>query len=147
MSLKIRIRNLNRKRRVEPEALKKKASQVLRSFGKREALIDITIVDNRKIKALNRKYMGRDASTDVLSFLLEEGAIRPKGRRLIGDIYISSDMAAQNAKRFKTSPREEIFRYVIHGILHLVGFGDKTVKEKTRIAKLEERFLKWRSRG
>ena len=147
MSLRIRISNLNKKRRIDPEALKKTALRVLRDFGKNEALIDITIAGNRKIKALNEKYMGRDVPTDVLSFLLEEGAIRPKARRLIGDIYISSDTAAQNAKRFRTSSRKELHRYVIHGILHLVGFGDKTVKEKNRIRKLEEKFLKWRSRN
>ena len=145
MSLKIRISNLNKKRRIDAPALKKAALRVLRGFGKTEALIDITFVDNRKIKALNRKYMGRNRSTDVLSFLLEEGAARRKGR-LIGDIYISSDRAKQNAGRFKTGLGKELFRYVIHGTLHLAGFGDKTVKEKKRIRKLEEKYLKWHNR-
>jgi len=146
MSLKIRISNLNKKRRIDAPALRKAALRVLRAFGKREALIDITFVGNRRITALNKKYMGRRRSTDVLSFLLEEGAARRKSR-LIGDIYISSDAARPNARRFKTAPGKEIFRYVIHGILHLVGFSDKTVKEKKRIRELEEKYLKWHSKG
>jgi len=141
MPLKIRISNLNKKRKIDARAPKKAALRVLRDFGKTKALIDITFVDNRKIKALNKKYMGRNRSTDVLSFLLEEGAARRKDR-LIGDIYISSDTASENAGRFKTSFDKELFRYVIHGILHLVGFNDKTVKEKNKIKKLEEVYLK-----
>ena len=145
MPLKIRISNLNKKRRIDARALKKSVLRVLRGFGKTEALIDITFVGNRKITALNKKYMGRNCSTDVLSFLLEKGAVRRKGR-LIGDIYISSDTAAKNAGRFKTGLQKELFRYVIHGTLHLVGFGDKTLKEKKRIRKLEGEYLKCHSR-
>jgi probable rRNA maturation factor len=141
VGLRIKINNLNKKRRINRKAVKKTASFVLRSFKKHSALVDITFVSNKKIKALNKKYMDRIGPTDVLSFLLEEKAL-PRRNSFIGDIYISSDMAHRNAKRFKTSFVREVLLYTIHGVLHLMGFGDKTVKEKKRIRKLEEKFLK-----
>lgn len=85
--------------------------------------------------------MARRSPTDVMTFLLEE-MWRPCRNSLIGDIYISSDTAYANAMRFKTNFSKEILLYTIHGVLHLVGFGDRTVKEKNRIRKLEEKFLK-----
>lgn len=145
MPLRIKINNLNKKRRLNQKAIKKTASFLLRSFKRRNALVDITFVSDRKIKILNKKYMARRGPTDVLSFLLEEKRL-PRRTSLIGDIYISSDTAYGNARRFKTSFLEEILLYTIHGLLHLVGFDDKTVKEKKRIRKLEEKFL-WRSKG
>ena len=141
MPLRIKINNLNKKRRIDQKAIKKTASFVLRSFKRHNALIDITFVSDRKIKILNKKYMARRFPTDVLTFLLEERR-RPCRNSLIGDIYISSDTAYRNARRFKTSFFKEILLYTIHGLLHLMGFGDKTVKEKNRIRKLEERFLR-----
>ena len=90
--------------------------------------------------------MNRNRATDVLSFILEEKSISGK-KKLIGDVYISSFAARKNASRFKTNFRKEIFLYVIHGTLHLLGFGDKTAKEKNKIQKLEQKFLKQTVKG
>lgn len=141
MPLRIKIKNLNKKRRINEGAIKKTALFVLHSFKRHDALIDITFVSNRRMKILNEKYMARKGTTDVLSFLLEERKI-PRGRWLIGDIYISSDMAYENAAPFKTSFLKETLLYTIHGVLHVLGFGDRTAKEKSRIRKLENKFLK-----
>lgn len=141
MPLKIRINNLNKKRKLNKTSIKRIASKVLKDFHKKDALVDITFISNKKIKALNKKYMGRNSSTDVISFSLEETVSR-KPKKIIGDIYISSDMAYINARRFNADFKKEILLYTIHGILHVIGFGDKTAKEKRRIRKLEEDFLK-----
>ena len=141
MPLEIRICSLNRARKIDRRAVRKAAARVLREFKKDDALIDITFVDNRRMKRMNKKYMKRDSPTDVLSFLL---SCKPfsRGLRLVGDIYISSDMAHGNARRFGTSFRKELLRYAIHGVLHLVGLGDRTAAERAGIRKLEERFLR-----
>lgn len=140
MPLSVRISNLNKKRKISRALVRKSASSVLASFGKKKALIDITFVSDTKIKALNKKYMGRRRATDVLSFVFGPSPLPEKGT-LIGDIYISSDRAADNAKRFRTGFREEILLYTVHGVLHLLGLGDKTAKEKKRIRQLENKFL------
>ena len=140
MPLKIRISNLNRKRRINPKAIRKTALFVLRHMRVSDALIDITFVGNARIKTLNKKYMRRNRPSDVISFPLEERTNDRKSR-LIGDIYISSDTAYTNVRRFETSFQRELSLYVIHGILHLLGLRDKTAREKNRIRSLEEKLL------
>ena len=134
--MRIKVNNLNGKRRISRVLVKKAAEAVLTGFGKKDAFIEMTFLTNRAIKRLNKKYMGRARATDVLSFLLADEAA------LVGDVYISSDMALANSRSFKTKYGAELILYVIHGILHLLGFGDKTNKEKKKMRKLERRFLK-----
>ena len=137
MPLEIRIKNLNKRKKIDRIAVKEAVLGVLRGFGKRDCVIDITFVGTSRIKALNKKYMKRKGPTDVLSFSLS-------GHRggIIGDIYISSEAAKSNAKRFNTCFRKEILLYAIHGALHVLGLGDKTAGEKKKIRRLESRFLK-----
>ena len=146
MPLKVKISNLNKKRKFNKAVIKRKALTVLKAFNKKNALIDITFVTDKKIKALNKKYMSRNRETDVLSFSFVEKML--SGKNIFGDIYISSDRAAFNARRFGSIFDKELLLYVIHGILHVLGFGDKTKKEKKLMRKLEERFLKklWKSK-
>jgi len=137
MPARIKINNLNRKRSIKKKKVEKGALKVLRRFKKNSAVLDLTFVNDRKIRSLNKRYLGRDRATDVISFTLGV-----KGKNgFIGDIYISSDTAYKNARRFGTKFHDEILLYVIHGVLHFVGFPDKTVKEKKRMRKLEKEIL------
>ena len=141
MPLRIRINNRNRTKKIDRKSIKRAALHVLRFFGRRNALIDITFVTNRRIRGLNRRYMKRDVATDVLSFMLGGGSFQRKRYGLVGDVYISSDMARRNAKLFKTRVREELMLYTIHGILHLLGCRDVTAHEKRKMEELEERLF------
>ena len=134
MALSIRIGNLNKKRKISRETIKKAARAVLKKFDKKNASLEITFVSNERIKSLNKKYMGRPRSTDVLAFGLEKAP-------LVGDIYISSDMARENSRVYGTCFKREITLYVIHGVLHLMGIRDKTQSQKKQIRKMEARFL------
>jgi len=148
MPLRLRINNLNKKRKVKQAFLKNIALKVLESFRKRDGLIDITFVGTRKIKALNKKYMRKSTATDVLSFLLNKSSVRGTGG-IIADIYISSDMAANNAKRFGVSLHKELALYTIHGVLHILGYNDEKENEKIKMRKLEQKFMEklWRGKG
>ncbi|MBN1353061.1 MAG: rRNA maturation RNase YbeY [Candidatus Omnitrophica bacterium] len=139
MPLRIRVNNLGR-RKINNKLVRRAASFILRKRGVKNGIIDITFVQDDRIKELNAGYMGRKWPTDVLSFLLERKK-RGNEKRIIGDIYISSEMAYLNAKRFNTGFRDEIVLYVIHGVLHVLGFGDKTAKEKKKIRLLENKYL------
>jgi len=140
MPLRIRIKNLNKKRGINKRNIKKAVLYVFRKFKKEDALLDITFVTNSRIRALNKRYMGRNKTTDVLSFSLEEKAFSG-APAIIGDVYISSDMAGENRKRFKTHLRKELTLYVMHGLLHLLGFGDRPGPEKKKMRKLEEKLM------
>jgi len=140
MPLRVKVTNLNRRRRIGSPGVKKAAILVLKSFKIPRAEIGVTFVTDGKIKALNKKYLKRDCPTDVISFLLEDGG-GSKDKILIGDIYISSDTASGNALRFGGNLRRELLLYTIHGVLHLLGFDDKGREEKAKMQRLEKKFL------
>ena len=138
MALRIKINNLNPKRRIDKLGVKKVAEKVLKSFKRSSALIDITFLSDAGIRKLNKKYMHKDSATDVLSFSLDEKCSRSK---LIGDVYISSDTAMRNSKRFGTDFNKEIVLYSIHGMLHLLGFCDIKLKDRIKMNRLQNKFL------
>lgn len=111
-------------------ALKKAAKTVLALEGlKNEVEVNILFTDDKFIRDLNKRFLNRDEPTDVVSFNAKAG--RPVKRNLkgfIGDVVISTETAGHNAKRFNTTTEKEILLYVVHGLLHLLGYTDETKK-------------------
>jgi probable rRNA maturation factor len=93
------------------------ARAVLRAEGARRATLSIAFVSRRRIAALNRRHLGHDGPTDVISFGL--APVVPGGVQ--GDIYIAPDVARENARRHGVPLREELARLVVHGTLHVLG--------------------------
>jgi probable rRNA maturation factor len=110
--------------------------KTLRIERKENISLSITFVGDNFIKRLNKKYRFRDKATDVLSFPLGE-------KNVLGDIFISVPTARKNAKLFDQSLREELERLVVHGILHLLSYKHKTLREKKRMQARENRILSW----
>jgi probable rRNA maturation factor len=86
-----------------------------------EGMVSVAIVDDPTIHELNRQYLEHDYPTDVLSFALESDP-----PRLVGEIIVSVDTAVCLAEEAGWSAADELLLYVIHGALHLAGYGDKT---------------------
>ena len=87
------------------------------------------------MKALNRKHRGRDRYTDVMAFAMKDGR-RLKGEGdFLGDIIISLDAAARQAGYFKSTKERELKLYLIHGMLHLLGYDDETKGGFNRMSK------------
>jgi probable rRNA maturation factor len=133
----VNLENRNRKVRVDLSKVKRTAAAALRHIGLGGAQVNIVFVSDRRIRTLNRKYLGIDSATDVMAF----GDDRTGGGSLVGDIAISSDKAKTNARLFGTSFREELALYVIHGILHLAGYDDRTAREKRKMRKMEDEII------
>lgn len=87
------------------------------------------------LKRINLQYLEQDYYTDVITFNYSTK------EEIAGDVFISIDRVKENADRFKVSFNEELFRVIIHGVLHLCGFNDKTEKEIKEIRKQEDHFL------
>lgn len=98
--------------------------------------LTIVFVDNRSIQELNYRFLGRRRPTDVLCFDLSHG------QHLTADIVISTEKAWENARLFKTSTLREVKLYLIHGILHLLGFKDKRIKDRIRMQRKALKILK-----
>jgi probable rRNA maturation factor len=96
--------------------------------------ISVALVDNAKIRELNKKFRKKDEVTDVLSFPMDE--------EILGDIIISAERALSQSKDYGHSFKREICYLVTHGILHLLGYDHKNEGEKKEMRKKEERILK-----
>src|SRR5687768_10264267 len=103
---------------VARERLAELARGVLRAERVRDALLSIAFVSRDEIATLNQRHLRRRAPTDVIAFGFERAG---DGEPVIGDIYIASDVARENARRHGVGVREELARLVVHGTLHVLG--------------------------
>jgi probable rRNA maturation factor len=113
------------------------ARTVLEYSRFRSAEISLAVVDDRAIHELNRRYLEHDWPTDVLSFALHETS-----DHLAGEVIVSADRAAAMAAEYGISSAAEQLLYVIHGMLHLVGYRDTTVSEVREMRAAEAKFLR-----
>ena len=98
------------------------------------ASINVIFVNDKKIKQINREFLNHNYATDVISFCIEENPIE-------AEIYVSAEIARTNAVVYNTTWTEELMRYVIHGILHIVGYDDFSFLEKEKMRNLEDKYL------
>ena len=98
--------------------------------------LSVLLTGNKKIRAINKQYLGHDYATDVISFGLDE-------KDFLGDIVVSVEMARRKAKELGLTYKEELARYLIHGVLHLLGYKDKTKKDYLIMHKRQEKILRW----
>jgi len=137
--VKITIRNLQKKLPLNPKRIKSAILKAISSQSRKESgELTICFVDDKKIKQLNQKYLHRHMPTDVLAFDLS-GARDSKN--IFADIIISTDTAVRNARTFKTNPLYEIYLYIVHGVLHILGYNDKNANQRKIMDKEAARIL------
>lgn len=140
----IEITNQQKKVLISPTQIIRIAREILRHEHVEDVQLSIVFVTNQAIKSLNRKYLQHPYATDVLAFDLRGTRMafpRSKRKSIHGEIIISATMACQNAKRFKTFPFEEMKLYLVHGILHLSGFDDRTPHTRKRMRTKEQEVM------
>ena len=99
--------------------------------------LNIIVSDDNHLNNLKKEYFNIDHFTDIISFNLEE-----KGDPIEGEIYISMDRIEDNANKYEVTIENEFKRILVHGLLHLVGYGDLTLKEKEDMKIQEDYYLK-----
>jgi probable rRNA maturation factor len=99
-----------------------------------KAAITVVCTDDRGIRPINKKHLGHDTTTDVISFTLEESPLE-------GELYIDLEQARRQAKEFGVSPRNEVARLVVHGILHCCGYDDADEESKAQMLVKQERYV------
>lgn len=112
---------------------------VAASYGKRVGEIAYIFVDDEKILEVNRQYLGHDYYTDIITFDYCEGDV------ISGDLFISLDTVRTNAEQVGATYEEELYRVIIHGILHLCGINDKGPGEREIMEAAEDKALALRS--
>ena len=129
-NLKITIKNLTRRRIPPASSIKRIISKVLKLERAPFFNLSVTYVNDGRMRRLNKKYRGRDSFTDVLAFSMREGR-RLKGQeRFLGDIVISVDAAERQARYFNSTKERELKLYLIHGILHLLGYTNGEIRKR-----------------
>lgn len=116
----------------------------------RQWIEDIIKSDNQKLEEINyifcsdeyllnvnREYLDHDYYTDIITFDNREDNSEP----ILSDIFISIDRIEDNAQTVNTSFNQELYRVLIHGVLHLLGQGDKTEEQQKAMRKSEEACL------
>ena len=117
----IEVVNRQRHLKVDTEAWTTFAAKALKAIGNPESSATIAFVSDKRIRELNRQFRGIDKATDVLSFPASE----PDELNL-GDIAISAETAATQAKENGLSFDDEIAQLILHGLLHLSGYDHET---------------------
>lgn len=108
---------------------------VAKSYGRRVGEVGYMFVNDDKILEVNREYLGHDYYTDVITFDYDEDDV------VSGDVVISLDTVASNAHLFNKTYEEELYRVIIHGILHLCGINDKGPGEREQMEVAENKAL------
>ncbi|MDP4207485.1 MAG: rRNA maturation RNase YbeY [Bacteroidota bacterium] len=104
--------------------------------GKRIGNINYIFASDNYILEINRQYLQHDYFTDIITFNYNEGEI------INGDIFISVDTVRVNAEKYKFSFENELYRVIIHGVLHLIGYDDKNEESAKIMRNMEDSSLK-----
>lgn len=123
-------------RPVDAEALERLVRYVIDQEGGTLRALTIVLADHATVLDLNRTYLEHDYHTDVLAFPLgeEEGIVD-------GEVYVDLDTAAERHAEFEATFEEEVQRYVVHGVLHLLDYDDATPEGKAVMHDREDRYL------
>lgn len=149
MSYDFEVQNSQSAVAVPPGWVESIARGTLEAEGVVSAEISIALVDDPRIHEVNRAHLDHDYPTDVISFLYDEAEVgeaddarRGSGKHLEGELVISGDTAAREARSYGWEGRDELALYVVHGLLHLCGYDDLTEDEQIEMRRREASILK-----
>lgn len=111
-------------------------SRILNSEGYVAGQVDYIFCNDDYLLAINKQYLAHDTLTDIVTFDYSNG------KQISGDIFISVDRVRENAKIFSVEFENELLRVMSHGLLHLMGYGDKTKDEKSLMRSKEDEKIK-----
>lgn len=122
-----------------PRKTKQWIRQVVISEKKQLAHLNYIFCSDEYLSTINRQYLKHKTLTDIITFDTSDSP-----ERIEGDIFISIERVRANAEALKSAFDEELHRVLIHGVLHLIGYTDKSPREKSRMRKKEDAYLSLR---
>lgn len=120
---------------LESGKVKKWISEVILRRQKKVGNISYLFCDDEYLLGVNRQYLNHDTYTDIITFDYVAADL------ISGDIMISVERVGENAEKFGVPAEQELHRVIIHGVLHLLGQGDKTDAEAAEMRRQEEEAL------
>lgn len=120
---------------LEAPKVQKWLSEVVKRRGKSVGNINYLFCDDEYLLGVNRQYLQHDTYTDIITFDYVAGGL------VSGDIMISVERVGENATGFRVPFEQELHRVIVHGVLHLLGQGDKSEAEAAEMRRQEEEAL------
>jgi probable rRNA maturation factor len=128
------VRNARDAPPLDGRIVKRRAERMLTELGVEDAELSVMLTNDSGIRELNEKHREKSKATDVLSFPMDERGKGPSGAtRLLGDVVISLDTAARQARQRRRELISEVTHLLAHGILHLIGYDHETDAEERRM--------------
>jgi rRNA maturation RNase YbeY len=122
--------------------IKRKLKTVLKDLGFHDGELSVLFTDDQHMAQLNRRFLGREGSTNVLAFPMSDGHPSDDDFGMLGDIVISVDRAIHESKESNEPLEETIYRLLLHGLLHLLGYDhESSPGEARRMEKEHGRLL------
>jgi len=148
--MNVAIVNRQRTKKINTRFLKQVAAELFGELEISATELGVHLVGAKKMAQVNRQYLQHEGSTDVITFDHSEKRPAASGQRkqIHGELFICVDDAVAQAKAFKTNWQSEVVRYLVHGVLHLLGYDDlqpdlrrEMKREENRLVRrLEKRF-------
>jgi probable rRNA maturation factor len=160
--LRLSVANRQRTRKIHSRLLKKIAAALLADLEINQAELGINLLATREMASINETFLRHEGPTDVITFDYAGQAASARAARthaaskgtreqaarapLHGDIFICVDKAVSQAKEFRSSWQSEVVRYLVHGVLHLLGHDDSRPAERREMKREENRLVRGLSR-
>ena len=137
------IANRQRTRKINSRQLKKIAGELFLELKITDAELGIHFVGVKEMAQVNWDYLRHEGSTDVITFDHRDSRTNPPDAitKIHGELFICVDDAVKQAKEFKTHWAAEVVRYVVHGVLHLLGYDDLSPDLKRKMKREENRLV------
>jgi len=137
------IEQVHPSRQLDDARLRQLIRHVLAAEAATLVHLSVVLAGHDTVRRLNREYLDHDYNTDVLSFSLRAGPDSPDAEDdgVEGEVYVDLDTAAERHEEFDTSFEREAYRYVVHGVLHLVGYDDATESGQATMRRKEDQYL------
>lgn len=121
---------------LDQETLEKNAEFLVTNEKKELGDVSIILCSDEYLLTINEEYLNHTYYTDIITFDYCENSV------ISGDLFISLERVTDNAVKFQTTFNKELYRVIFHGLLHLVGYKDKTEAEQEKMRRKEDFYLK-----
>lgn len=127
---------------ISQNAIQAVVEEVVAFEGYRYDEAAIHLVNTEEICELHNRYFNDPSSTDCISFPIDISEDDVTGYRVMGDVFVCTDTAIQYAASRKGDPFKETTLYIVHGLLHLMGYDDMDVEERLKMRAAEKRHMR-----
>ena len=149
-NIRVTLLNRQRVRKVDARQLRVITLALLGELQITSAEFGVNLVSDAEMTRVNETFLQHEGSTDVITFDHSELSARPQTPdprpNLHGELFICVDEAIRQARRFRTTWQSELVRYVVHGVLHLLGHDDHHAADRRKMKREENRLVRLMAR-